>query len=120
VNRSKQETRIRPAWLPSKRGMKTEKQDLNQKSIVKSKLERTCSWPTHWLTRANRKIGKDRIGKGFRADENQSLALDSNQRCHLAGANRAGKTIGLGQLATETEERTKSTKCLLRLDEYDD
>jgi hypothetical protein len=89
--------------LTPERGLKTEQLDLNRKSSVKSKPERTCSWPTHRLTRPNRKIGKDRIGKGFRADENESLALDSKQRRCLARANRAGKTIGLGWLKIKRE-----------------
>jgi hypothetical protein len=85
-NRSERETRIRPAGLPSdenltmkkrkgwhrnprsarpaleqeltpERRAKTEQLDLNQKSIMKSKPERTCSWLTHRLTRLNKKIG---------------------------------------------------------------
>jgi hypothetical protein len=124
--------------LAPERGPKTEQLDLNRKLSVKSKPERTCFWPTHRLTRPNRKIawdrigkgfrvgsaerevqarahvlltdssaqqtdrkiGWDRIGKGFRADENHSLALDSKRRCCLAGANRTGKTIGLGDSLT--------------------
>jgi hypothetical protein len=43
--------------LMSERGPKTEQLNLNRKPSVKSKPERTCSWPTHRLTRPNKKIG---------------------------------------------------------------
>jgi hypothetical protein len=85
--------------LTPKHGPKTEQLDQNRKPSVKSKPECMCSWPTHRLTRPNRKIGT--ICKSKRYSRKKTGDRHSALRFKAKGT---GSTDGFGsQQETHSE-----------------